>query len=179
MVKPVKSITFCAVIAALSSVVMLASYIPYITYASAALAGVLFIVPVIELSKPKAFLCFLVTAVFALLFAEPYSKILFVCFLGYYPILKAVIEKIKNTALCVVLKLLCFNAAAALSFFMLNFAVSIPFKEIKLSNVYVLGAVLVANIVFLLYDYGINGVAQFYMMRLHPTVYGMLKGNRQ
>ena len=177
--KPVKSITFCAVIAALSSVIMLASYIPYITYASAALAGVLFIVPVIELSKPKAFLTFLVTAVFALLFAEPYSKVLFVCFFGYYPILKAVIEKIKNTALCVVFKLLCFNAAAVLSFFMLNFAVSIPFKEMEFSNIYILGAVLVANIVFLLYDYGINGVVQFYMMRLHPTVYGMLKGNRR
>ncbi len=177
--KPVKAITFCAAIAALSSVVMLASYIPYITYASAALAGVLFVVPVIELSKSKAFLTFLVTAVFALLFAEPYSKVLFVCFFGYYPILKAVIEKIKNAALCVVLKLVCFNAAAALSFFVLNFVVSIPFGQTVLTPLFAVMAVLVANVVFLLYDYGINGVAQFYMMRLHPTVCGMLRGMRR
>lgn len=177
--KPTRTITFCAATAALASVVMLASYIPYITYASAALAGVLFVVPVIELSKTKAFLTFLVTAVFALLFAEPYSKVLFVCFFGYYPILKAVIEKIKNGAVALVLKLLCFNAAAVLSFLALNFVVSIPFSKTVLTPALTLAAVLVANVVFLLYDYGINGVVQFYMARLHPVVYSLLRGNRR
>lgn len=177
--KPVKAITFCAVIAALASVIMLASYIPYITYASAALAGLVFIVLVIEQSKRWAFLAFLVTAIFAALFAEPYSKVLFICFLGYYPILKAILDQIKNSALRVALKLLCFNASAALSFFALNYVVSVPFERIPFKNIYIAAAVLVANLIFLLYDYGINGVVQFYMTRLHTTVYSMLKGNRQ
>ena len=157
---------------------MLASYIPYITYASAALAGLVFIAPVIEVGKKQALLSFFVAAALSLLFAEPYSKALFVCFLGYYPILKAVLDKIRSNILCLIIKLMVFNAAAVLTFFTAAYILMVPLDFLDASIYYIAGMALVANIVFLLYDYGVGGVARFYMARLHGPVSSILKGRR-
>ena len=94
---------------ALAVVFMLLSYFPYLTYAIPAIAGLCIMAVVIEINLKWAFLSYLTSAVLVLLSAEPESRLIYVFFLGYYPILKAIIEKIKLPIVEWILKIISFN----------------------------------------------------------------------
>ena len=89
---------------ALAVVFMLLSYFPYLTYAIPAVAGLFIMATVIEINLKWAFLSYLTSAVLVFLFAEFESRLLYIFFLGYYPILKAIIEKIKKPVIEWILK---------------------------------------------------------------------------
>lgn len=157
---------------------MLASYIPNMTYAVPAIAGVILIAPLIETGKKYAFLCYLVVSIFSLLFAEPESSVLFILLFGYYPVLKAIIEKLKNIVARYLMKLIVFNASAVAAFYTLEYLV-LSDAEIKVSKLIIIGGAIAGNIVFLMYDYGLNGVAFFYCKKVHKTVLKMIKDGRK
>ena len=85
-------IAFCGVMSALAAVLLLLSYFPYFTYAVPAIAGLVGLIVLIEINTKWSIITYVVTAVLALLFAEPEAMLMYVLFLGYYPILKSVIE---------------------------------------------------------------------------------------
>jgi hypothetical protein len=80
--KQTGKITLCAMFAALSVVLMLAAYFPYLTYGVPAVASIFVMLAVIEAGKGYASLTYLASAVITLLLAEPEAKMLYVCFLG-------------------------------------------------------------------------------------------------
>ena len=75
---------------------MLLSYFPYLTYAIPAVAGLFIMAVVIELDVKWAFLSYTSSAVLVFLFAEMESKLMYVFFLGYYPIVKALLERMRK-----------------------------------------------------------------------------------
>ena len=109
-------ITLCAMLAALASAFMLTSYFPYLTYAIPAVAGLFIMIAVIEIDVKWASLSYVATAVIVALTAEPEAKMLFILFFGYYPILKAVFEKLKSRVVEYLLKFAVFNAAGIVSY---------------------------------------------------------------
>ena len=117
--KQTVKITFCGIIAALSAVFMLLSYFPYLTYAVPAVAGLLIMITVIEAGYKWALGAYIAASVLVFLFAEPEGKLLYICFFGYYPILKAVFDRRKSRALEWILKLAVFNAAIIAVYFVL------------------------------------------------------------
>ena len=96
---------------------MMLSYFPYFTYAVPAVTGLLVMVLVIELGLRWAFAAYIAASLLIFLFAEPESKLMYICLFGYYPILKAIIEKFKKPLFEWILKLLVFNAAVVLVYF--------------------------------------------------------------
>lgn len=168
-------ITFGAVLGALAVVVMLVSYFPYLTYAIPALASLFIMVAVIEMGTKWALFSYVTAAVLTLLLAEHEAALLFVCFFGYYPIIKLPIERIKNIILRYILKLAVFNTAVVLvySIAMKLMGIDDGFGGYTQYMIYAVWAL--ANGVFVLYDYEIVRLSQWYIERLHSRVSRFLR----
>lgn len=166
----------CGIIAALSTAFMLLSYFPYLTYAIPAVAGLFMIILVIEINLRWAVCAYLASAALVMIFAETESKLMYVFFFGYYPILKAALEHLHKPVVEWVLKFAVFNAAVLAVYrgtallFDMSFA---DFGELGKYGAYILLAS--ANVVFLLYDIAVSRMAALYMVRLHPRIKKMLK----
>ncbi|MEG2813418.1 MAG: hypothetical protein RSA79_02340, partial [Oscillospiraceae bacterium] len=93
-VSQTKKIAFGGMISALSLIMMLASAVfPMAEYTCPALAGIFLCVLVIEFGKKTATIAFLAVAILSIIIVpNKESAMLFCGFLGYYPILKSVLE---------------------------------------------------------------------------------------
>lgn len=174
--KKTGKITLCAMMAALASVFMLTSYFLYLTYAIPAIAGLFIMVTVIEIDAKWATLAYVASAVIVALIAEPEAKMLYVLFFGYYPIVKAVFESLKNRVLEYVLKFTVFNVAVLFAYGVIASLIGVDISDMgdfgKYSAVVLLG---LANVVFIVYDMAVTKMAQFYMIRLHSSVSKIFK----
>ncbi len=157
---------FAGVICALSVVCMLMTIVPTMEIGLPALAGALLILPVIELGARYGFLCYGATAMITLLLAPSLeAKVLFVAFFGYYPVVKALIERLKSPLLRWSIKLLLFNAAVCGAYFLLlKVLTAVEADDFVLFDVYLPGIILlVGNAVFLLYDIALTRVITVYL----------------
>ena len=169
--KKTQKITLCGITAALSAVCMLFSYFPYLTYAIPAASGLFMMVPVVEINRKWAFLSFLTASVAIFLFAEPESKWMYLCFLGYYPILKSLVEQLHSRTLQWILKLLCFHLAVVAVYAVLLKAFGVSTEDFDALGKYgELVILLVGTFVFLVYDVALSRMAALYMVRLHPQI---------
>ncbi len=174
--KNTKKITLCGLVAALSVVIMLTSYFPYLTYAIPALAGLLMMIPVIECGVSWGFGTYIASAVIIFITGEMESKILYIMLLGYYPILKSIIERIGKQFIEWVLKLLCFNIAAIAFYYVSTVLFAVSFDDFGQWGKY--GAILflaLCNVVFVIYDIGVSRMASYYMINLHDKVRKIIK----
>ena len=91
-------VAFCGVLAGLGLALMfLTALLPMATFALPALAGLLMIMIVIEMGARWAWPTFAVVAILSVFFVpDKQAALLYVIFFGYYPILKALIERLKN-----------------------------------------------------------------------------------
>ena len=174
--KNTKKITLCGMVASLSIVIMLTSYFPYLTYAIPALAGIFMMVPLIECGISWSVGTYIASSAIIFITGETEAKLLYVLFLGYYPILKSLIEKINRQAVEWVLKFVCFNAAAIAFYYVSRILFAIPFDDLGDFGKY--GALIflaVCNVVFVIYDIGISRVAAYYIIALHDKVKKIIK----
>ena len=164
-------ITFSGIVAALGTAVMLlAGIIPTATYALPALAGVFAIAVVIELNIGWAFAVYAVTgAISAFAVADKEAALLYILFFGYYPIMKAIFERIKNKIVQFVLKFALFNAAAVGAYYLAMWLLKLPEDAFVIFGVRLPWVLLIlANAVFIIYDFGLSGLVVLYVKRLHP-----------
>ncbi len=168
-------LTFGAVMSALAVVTMLVSYVPTLTYSVPALAGMFIMVTVIEIGVKWAFFSYVAASVISLLVAEPEAALFFVFLFGCYPIIKVPLEKIKPKPLAYLLKLICFNAAVLAVYYILTLVMGIPMFEGEVKKYVIAGLLVLANFVFLVYDYAIKSVASWYYIRLHSKVTKLIK----
>ena len=174
--KNTKKITLCGLVAALSVVVMLTSYFPYLTYAIPALAGLFMMIPLIECGVSWSMGTYIVSSAVIFITGEIEDKILYVMFLGYYPVLKSIIERINKQFIEWIIKLVCFNAAAIAFYFVSSKLFAVSFDDFGAWGRY--GALLFlafCNVVFVMYDIGISRVATYYMISLHNKIKNILK----
>lgn len=164
-------------VSALAVVIMLTSYFPYLTYAIPAMAGLFMIVPLIECGVAWGFGAYISSAVIILIVGEMESKILYVMLLGYYPILKSIIERLHKHVIEWSLKLICFNIAAVAFYYVATSTViGVSFDDFGEWGKYgALGFLGLCNVVFVIYDIGISRMAGYYMMTLHNKVKKIIK----
>ncbi len=171
-------IAFCGILTALGLALMyLAALIPVATLTLPALAGLLLVIPVIEMGIRWALPVFAVTAILSYLFVpDKQAALVYSIFLGYYPIVKALLERLKNKALQWVIKFAVCNAALVPAYFLAVYALGIPKESMTVFGVYMPWVLwLFANGVFALYDIAITGVVVFYIKRLHRQFSNWLK----
>lgn len=155
------------VCSALAVVFMLVTaVVPVLDFAMPAAAGFLMAVIVIEINKKWAVVSYVTVSVLSLLLVPAKEVgVLFVLFFGYYPILKAILEKPKNMTTQWILKLLVFNTAVVCYYFV---AIKLFTGEALMSEVGDFGKygllvlLLVANVVFVMYDIALTRMISMY-----------------
>ena len=162
--------------AALGTAFMLLSYFPYFTYAVPAISGVLTLVVLIEINGKWPLFTYVVTAVLVFLFAEPEAKFMYILFFGYYPLLKAVIERIRSRVVQYLLKFAVFNSAIFIIYGILSSIIGVDISEFGQYGIIGIACMLLlANVTFYLYDVVLVRVANLYMQMVHPKLKKVLK----
>lgn len=161
---------------ALAVAFMLLSYFPYLTYAIPAIAGLFIMAVVIEINCKWAFLAYLSSAVLVFISAEPESRLLYAFFLGYYPILKALIEKWQKPVAEWIIKIISFNLAVLLIYLFFAKPMGIDFDDFGALGKYgALITLVVGNVVFMVYDIAVSRMAMVYMMVIRPKIKRIFK----
>lgn len=167
--KKTKKITFCAMMSALACVFMLTSYFPYLTYAIPAISGLFIMVNVIEFGYKWGFISYFASAFPVFLLAETESKLMYVCFFGFYPIIKAITEKMNKPIFEWIIKFAVFNGGVLAVYLLLSgvFGISLEdFGVLGKYGAYILLAL--GNAVFVLYDIAVSRMAMFYLVIIKP-----------
>ncbi len=172
--KTTSRIALSSVLCAMSLLCLLLTFFPFATYALPAMAGVFLMPLVVECGKRTALCAYVAVAVLALLLVpDVEAKALFVAFFGYYPILKAIAESVKNRFVEWLVKIVVFNFSVIITYLGLS---SIGFsldefavRGIPLPLSTILALFLIAgNGIFILYDIGLTRFLPFYFSRLQP-----------
>ncbi len=176
MMKSSKKIALSGMISALAVVIMLIAYFPYLTYALPAIAGVLFSVIMIEINSKWALGSFASAAILSLVLCEKESSFLFVAFFGYYPVLKAYLERIPSRVVEYIVKFIVFNAATVASYLVIIYVFRIPIEDMGAFGRYTILILLgMGNVMFVVYDMAVSKLIDEYMFKLHRRVGRMLK----
>lgn len=156
-----------------TAVMVLTGLIPIGTYAMPALAGAVLIAVVAEAGAGWAMSVYAAVSLLSVFLAADKEAVLFfILFFGYYPVLKAVLEKrLRSRALRAAAKLAVFNAAAILEFWAAARLLGVPVESYSLFGHPVPWIFLLAgNFVFLVYDYALSLLVAAYFGRLHKLV---------
>lgn len=165
-------LAFCGVVTGLSVAVMLLSaLVPVATYALPGLAGILSIALVVEFGIGWALPAYAATALVSLfLVPDKETALVYLLFAGYYPIVKALIERVPSRVLAYAIKFALFNAAAIGIFFLSVYVLGVPMESFQVFGKYLPWLLLLlGNAAFFAYDFAVSGLVVMYYRRLHPV----------
>lgn len=159
-----RKLTTCAMLAALGVVLLyLGSMVELVDISMAVVASLLCVFAVIEYGGSAPWLVFAVTGILSLiLLPQKTPAVMYVLFFGYYPILKEKLEK-RPKGISWALKELIFNVALALMLVLSRFMLVAPGTNLLLFYV---AFVLLAEIVFPIYDVALTRLISLYLYRL-------------
>lgn len=160
--------TLGGIIAALSIALMfITGIIPVLTYAVPAAAGVLLTVIVIEINKKWAFGVYAAVGLLSIiLVADKEAALMYIMFFGYYPILKAVVEKHCTKTVSWIIKYVIFNVTMVAAFLMSVYVFKIPFDAMeKYGKAAALLLLLIGNIVFFIFDLMMTNLITLYLFK--------------
>ena len=161
--KGTRALTVSAVLCALGVILLaLGALLQVLDLTMAAVASFLVIFAVIELGGKWPFLIYAVTAVLAMLLV-PYktAALAYLCFAGYYPMLKALLEGHLPRLWGWVLKVVSFNAGLALALF-LAFRFFTAFEVTSVWYYWLLPA---CSVVFVVYDIALTRLIGIYLYK--------------
>lgn len=164
-----KVITFSSMLIALTVIFMyIGTIFPSGRIGFMAVASLFAVAAVIQYGFATAAGVFVVSAILGFLIIPDKTPILFyILFFGYYPIVKSVSERLKNSVIGWIIKLIVFNIALTVMFSFFRELLMLSFLK-KLTDT-ALGVVIyiVFNAVFVLYDIGLSRLIGLYMVRIH------------
>ncbi len=173
------NIAYCGIIIALSTIIMLVSLIPSLTYVLPAVSGICIWTVAEQINKKWGLLSYAASALLCfILIPEIEADLYYVFFFGYYPIVKDTIEKIKPKILSWVAKLAVFNAAVVTAFWILSKIMNLEqiLEGLEMFGdmaVYVLW--IAANIAFVFYDIALGYVFFAFNKWLKPKINKKIK----
>ncbi len=167
-------IAFCGMAAGLSVVIMmLGGLIPVATYAVPMLCGLLLLPILMEFGQRAAWATFFSAAALALLLDADKEAAFFYLFIGYYPIVKGRLDRIRGKAKRIAVKLLLFTAAIAAMYALLSLAFPLAemTQELKEMGLFMMILfVAVYDFSMLLYDRLLLRAAAIYAVRIRPRL---------
>ena len=176
--KATVALTVCAVLAALGTVIMLiGGVLGVATYAAPLLASCCLIPILADIGPGRAWLCWCVTALLAVLLCADKECAFFYVFIGYYPALKGYFDRVRRRLPRILVKLLFFCAAVALLYAFLCFVFRLDaLLEEMSSTSTAMTALFFAGLVaaLLIYDAALNVAWMVYERRIRPRL-GFIK----
>lgn len=174
--KTAMKLALCGMMAALTVVLMLFEGLASVaSVAAPAVAGCLLIPVVAHAGLGYGFAAYGAAGLLCLLLApDREAALIYLLFFGYYPVLYAVLNRLKKPLLLWGAKLLCFNAAAVAEALLAVGVLGVPAEEfVEMPFVGAWGpAVLLAlaNVVFVLYDRVLAGFITQYYRRFYDKM---------
>lgn len=167
-------IAFCGLMVALSVALMLTGgLIPIATYCAPMASAVLLLPILLEFGKSAAWTAYAAVSIITLMLGIDKEAAFFYLFLGYYPILKWEIERIKNKRLRLPCKLLVFNAAIVIMYLVLGLLMNMTaiVEEFSQMGALLLAAfVLMLNLCLLIYDRLMVPLVYLYANKIKPRL---------
>ncbi len=177
--KQSRTIAFCGMAAALSIVIMLlGGVIPAATYAVPMLCGMLLLPILIEFGKSAAWSTFFSVAAIALLLDFDKEAAFYYLFMGYYPIIKWPLDRVKPKAKRLLLKTLLFAGALSIMYGILLLlfpmeAMMQEWKEMGTLMIILFGFAYIGCM--FLYDSLLIRLLPFYANRVRPKLSFLIK----
>ena len=170
-------IALSGILSSVAVVIMVLAWFPYVTYAIPAVAGGVLALIAIEVDRKWAFGAYIGTSIIIMLInCEKEAVCLFVGFFGYYTILKGFIEQHFRGFLEYLIKYLVLNAAIVVSYLSIIFVFGINPEDLGIESIGFAAVLLVlGNVVFAVYDIGLNRVIGYYIYALHPKIKRLFK----
>ncbi len=157
------------VLAALGTAILYAAaLVPSGRQGLAALAGLVNAAAVVSAGFPAGAFCYAATGLLGLFLSPDKGlAVLYLLFFGLYPLVKCLIERLRNVALEWVLKLVFFNLVLTFCyfFFQRTLLVNLPGEGPILWAFYPL-----ANLVFIAYEIGITRLIALYTVRIDKNL---------
>ena len=173
------TVAFCGMAAALSVVIMLiGGVIPAATYAVPMLCGALLLPILIELGKSAAWATFFSVAFLALILGFDKEAAFFYLFIGYYPIVKWPLDKIRPKWKRMLCKGMLFAGAIGLmyGFLYLLFPMEAMIQEFKEMGVFLSVGFVIAYVgCMFLYDMLLVRLLPLYANRIRPKLKFLIK----
>lgn len=156
------------IISALSLVFMfLTGFMPLLVYLIPALSGAMLLIVYVEINAKWALFTYVAVALLCL-FVTPDKEagLLYILFLGYYPIIKMFVEKVGNTILQWIFKLLIYNIMIIVYYqVIVRVVVNVDLVE-EINEFGKYGALIflgITNVVFIVYDIAVSRLKHLYV----------------
>ncbi len=167
MGKKSKQVALAGMLSALAVVILfLGSMVELLDLSAAALAALAVMVAVIELGNGKAFGVYLVSSLLSVLLFPKTASVVFAAFVGYYPVLKVYLDKIRPKVMQFMAKLVLFNVFLALILWITEGLLGLGSDWGSLGK----ALFLLGNLAFILYDFAIGRLAVFYIVKIKNRI---------
>ncbi len=157
---------------------LLGSVLPFSTYAAPAIASLCVLIFYDELGAAAALTMYAaVSALGVLLCPDKEAAFLFVFFLGWYPVAKPLIDRLRSRPLRIIIKLAVFNLAVAAMYLLLIKVLFIGeiAEDFKDFGYFMTAAFIAAgNFTFAVFDVLLTKVTLAYTVRLRPRLLSRL-----
>ena len=161
-----KEITLSAALIALTIIILyLNLLLPISTLSILTLASLLVPIALMRGSMKSAILVYVASSIIGFFILPINIIILYILFFGIYGIVKYYIEKINKLPLEILIKLIFFNIIFFISFFVFKLFIKIEITTLPIWLFWI-----VAQIVFLVFDYALTLLISFYLDRIHTKI---------
>lgn len=147
---------------------------PFTQFAFPALAGIVLIAVVMENGVSTAVLVYAAVSILSLIIVPvKEAAFLFVGFFGYYPIIKAKLERIRPRLLEYIVKFAIFNASVVTCYLILIYVMGLDelLEQSGLFGKYsMLVLLIMGNVMFAVYDYAITNLIFVYKSWFRPRI---------
>ena len=173
-----RKIALSGVFGSLAAVLMLmGGILPLATYVAPALAGILIVPVAIEFGIKTGYVLYAAIGLLSL-FVVPDKEmsLIFVFFLGFYPLLKASIERMRSRAAQWAVKLAVFNACIVgmYGIILFLFPIGAVVEEFESMGIPFTGLLLLmGNVTFVIYDVAVARIIGLYCARFRATLLKM------
>jgi hypothetical protein len=168
--KKIKKTAISGVLTALCVIFLLiGSLFQTLDLSAAGLGSIIVLIAMIELGKSWAFGVYISSSVLSLiLLPNKSAAFIFALLVGFYPILKTPLNKIKPIFLSYLARIAFFNFALSLLMCLFVFLLPIYYDFVGFEiAIYLLG-----NLTFIVYDFALERVAVTYIIRIKPMLFG-------
>lgn len=170
-----KKAAFGGIACALSLACMfLSGLFPFAEYTCPALAGIVLVALVIDFGRRTAWIAYAAVSLLTI-FITPNKEaaMLFIAFLGYYPIAKSSIEHLKSRVTEWAVKLLLFNVTCVAGYTVIIrlFGMTELLQDMSMGfawGIYVFWAL--ANVTFVIYDFALTRLIYLYCNAIRPRL---------
>ncbi|MDD3429442.1 MAG: hypothetical protein PHG02_05505 [Oscillospiraceae bacterium] len=175
-----RTVATCGVMGALSAAIMfIGGILPLATYTAPAISGIFLLPVALELGLRSGFMMYAVVSLLSLfVVADKEMALTFIFFLGFYPLLKQIFDKIDKKTLRIVIKLVVFNVCifSMYSLILYVFPIGIVVNEFaEYAPWFLILLVVLANITFVIYDMALTRITWLYLKKYRSRI---MKGRR-